>query len=210
MPPFPTNRQTCDQAIQTLPEKNDTHLVLQIREQSPDLRGEVDDVRGLELVEYRVGLRPVPEVAVLRREEDPRLAGQGVGVGVGLDGLADQARPVCLVVRWRSSFRWVVGGILCSNTPVCRCVCVVREEEERCVVRFRKIQARRALESTYPPVTMMTFFELPSESCFVMVAAGWGEGGRRQRFPMKVARKVVVVRPRLVIRCSLPSSLLPS
>ena len=179
MPPFPTNRQTCDQAIQTLPEKNDTHLVLQIREQSPDLRGEVDDVRGLELVEYRVGLRPVPEVAVLRREEDPRLAGQGVGVGVGLDGLADQAGPVCLAVRWRSSFRFVVWGI-CVRTHG---VCVVCEEEERCVVRFRKIQARRALESTYPPVTMMTFFELPSESCFVMVAAGWGEGGRRQRFP---------------------------
>lgn len=70
-------------------KRTTTHLVLHIREEPPDLRGEVDDVRGLKLLEYRVGLRPVPEVAVLGREEDPSLAREGVGVGVGLDGLAD-------------------------------------------------------------------------------------------------------------------------
>ena len=102
-----------------------TYLVLHVREETPDLGREVDDVRGLELLEYRVGLRPVPEVAVLGRQEDPGLAGEGVGVGVGLDGLADKARPL---VRWRVALRSIRLGQWFKHTGVCGvCACVVAE-----------------------------------------------------------------------------------
>ena len=48
------------------------------------------------------------------------------------------------------------------------------------MVRFRKIQAT-STGSTHPPVTMITFFEFPSESCFVMVAIGEGREGKTRQ-----------------------------
>ena len=70
----------------------ETHLLFHISKQPPHLGSQMNHMRRLIFLKYLIGIPPHSQVTVLRAQEDPRLARFGVGISVGLDGLADEAR----------------------------------------------------------------------------------------------------------------------